>query len=184
MVTRDNGDNLVLIGFMGSGKSSVGRELARRLRYHFADTDALIRARYGKSIPEIFAEFGEEEFRQAETEVLEGLVGSAEFVLATGGGIVTRPGNLALLRKLGRVVWLSANEETIWRRVSRNPNRPLLQTEDPRQTIHDLLLLRAPLYRSVADVIVETSGLTHQEVAKHVLHLVPHSRWNPRENDA
>ncbi|MEA3162883.1 MAG: shikimate kinase, partial [Verrucomicrobiota bacterium] len=157
--------NLVLVGFMGSGKSSVGREIARRWGFRFIDTDTTIRHKYRKSIPDIFATFGEPFFRDEENKTLQELQASQEAVIATGGGIILQPRNHPLLRTLGVVVWLTASEETIWERVSRNQNRPLLRTNDPRTTIRNLMSTRYPLYAAVADITVETTGLTHQEVA-------------------
>jgi shikimate kinase len=157
--------NLVLVGFMGSGKSSVGREIARRWGFRFLDTDTMIRQKYGKSIPDIFASFGEPVFRDEENKALQDLQNSHRAVIATGGGIILQPRNHPLLRSLGVVLWLQASEQVIWERVSRNQNRPLLRTKDPRTTINNLMSTRYPLYRSVADINVETSGLTHQEVA-------------------
>jgi shikimate kinase len=161
--------NLVLIGFMGSGKSSVGREIARRCNLRFLDTDSVIRQKYGKSISEIFAAYGEPAFREEEYQALVRLRGAQNFVLATGGGIVLQPRNRGILRSLGPVVWLTADEETIWERVSRNQNRPLLKTADPRLTIRNLMETRYPLYREAADLIVETSHLSHQEVAGRII---------------
>ena len=161
--------NLVLVGFMGSGKSSVGREIARRWGYRFLDTDTIIRQKYRKSIPDIFATLGEEVFRDEENKALRDLENSHRAVIATGGGIILQPRNHPLLRSLGVVLWLLASEEVIWERVSRNQNRPLLRTRDPRTTITNLLSVRYPLYRAVADINVETSGLTHQEVADRAL---------------
>jgi shikimate kinase len=161
--------NLVLVGFMGSGKSSVGREIARRWGFRFLDTDTTIRHKYRKSIPDIFASFGEPVFRDEENKALQDLQNSHHAVIATGGGIVLQPRNHSLIRSLGVVVWLTASEEVIWERVSRNRNRPLLQTKDPRTTISNLMSTRYPLYGSVADITVETSGLTHQEVADRAI---------------
>jgi shikimate kinase len=157
--------NLVLVGFMGSGKSSVGREIARRWGFRFLDTDTIVRHKYRKSIPDIFASFGEPVFRDEENKALQELQNSHHAVIATGGGIVLQPRNHPLLRSLGVVVWLTASEQVIWDRVSRNQNRPLLRTKDPRATISNLMSTRYPLYLSVADITVETSELTHQEVA-------------------
>jgi shikimate kinase len=161
--------NLVLVGFMGSGKSSVGREIARRWGFRFIDTDTAIRQKYKKSIPDIFASFGEPFFRDEENQTLRELQTVNQAVIATGGGIVLQPRNHPLLRSLGVVVWLTASEEVIWERVSRNQNRPLLRTENPRSTISNLMSTRYPLYDSLADITVETSGLTHQEVADHAV---------------
>jgi shikimate kinase len=173
--------NLVLVGFMGSGKSSVGREIARRWGFRFVDTDATIRQQYKKSIPDIFTVFGEPAFRDEETRVLQDLQNSLGVVIATGGGIVLQPRNRPLLRALGVVLWLTASEEIIWERVSRNQNRPLLQTENPRTTISNLMSIRSPLYESVADIIVNTSGLTHQQVADRAVAAI--GVWTPVHNE-
>jgi shikimate kinase len=161
--------NLVLVGFMGSGKSSVGREIAARFQLRFLDTDLIIRQKYQKSISEIFALFGESAFRDEEYRALQDLQNARRVVLATGGGIVLQTRNHPLLRSLGVIVWLTASEEVTWNRVSRNRSRPLLQTADPRTTIRNLMTVRYPLYRSIADIAVETSGLTHQEVADRLV---------------
>jgi shikimate kinase len=161
--------NVILIGFMGTGKSSVGRELARRWGFRFLDTDSIIRNQCGKSISEIFSVFGEPFFRDQEFATLTKLLYCHSSVIATGGGIVIQPRNVALLGKLGTTIWLKADQATIFERVSRNKNRPLLQTDDPEGTIARLLAERAPLYESVADLIVDTSGLSHHEVADCVI---------------
>ena len=161
-------ENVVLVGFMGSGKSSVGRLVARTLRGRFVDTDRLVVDRTGREITEIFATEGEEWFRQEESRALRSLVGGSRLVVATGGGIVTVPENLPLLKELGFVVWLMASEEVIWQRVSRNTKRPLLHTENPRETVHALLNLRNPLYEAAADLKVDTTTLTHAQVAERI----------------
>jgi shikimate kinase len=161
--------NVVLIGFMGSGKSSVGRELARRWGFRFLDTDSIIRNQLGKSISEIFSVFGEPFFRDQEFATLTKLLHCHRSVIATGGGIVIQPRNANLLGKLGTTIWLKADQATIFERVSRNKNRPLLQTDDPETTIARLLAERAPLYESTADLIVDSSGLSHHEVAERVI---------------
>jgi shikimate kinase len=173
--------NLVLVGFMGSGKSSVGREIARRWGFRFIDTDTAIRQKFGKSIPDIFASIGEPLFRDEENQALQNLQNTDQAVIATGGGIVLQPRNHPLLRSLGVVVWLTASEEVIWERVSRNQNRPLLKTPDPRTTISTLMSTRYPLYRSLADITVETSGLTHQEVADRAV--VAIRLWPPARHE-
>jgi shikimate kinase len=161
--------NVVLIGFMGSGKSSVGRELARRWGFRFLDTDSIIRNQCGKSISEIFSVSGELYFRDQEFAALTKLLHCHRSVVATGGGIVIQPRNAILLGKLGTTIWLKADQTTIFERVSRNKNRPLLQTDNPEATIARLLAERAPLYESVADLIVDSSGLSHHEVAERVI---------------
>jgi shikimate kinase len=169
MYLPDSVRNIILVGFMGSGKSSVGRELARRLGFRFIDTDTTIRQKHKKSIPDIFASFGEPFFRDEENKALRDLQDIDHMVVATGGGIVLQPRNHDLLRSLGVVVWLTATEEVTWERVSRNQNRPLLRTQDPRTTIRNLMATRYPLYGLLSHITVETSGLTHQEVADRAL---------------
>ena len=161
--------NIVLIGFMGTGKSSIGRHVAKRLDFRFVDTDRLIVESAGKSIPDIFAEKGEAFFRDAETAALGSLKGASGHVIATGGGIIDRPGNIGLLRALGFVVWFTASEKVIFERVSRHDKRPLLKTENPRQTIRRLLERRAPLYGGTADLAIDTSHLSHGEIADAVV---------------
>jgi shikimate kinase len=177
----DSVRNLVLVGFMGSGKSSVGREIARRWGFQFIDTDTAIRQKYKKSIPDIFASFGEPFFRDEENLALQKLQNSEHAVIATGGGIVLQPRNHPLLRTLGVVVWLTAGEEVIWERVSRNQNRPLLRTQNPRATISNLMSTRYPLYDALADITVETSGLTHQQVADRAVAAI--RLWPTAQNE-
>jgi shikimate kinase len=166
---KKRGHAIVLIGFMGAGKSSVGRTLARTTGRPRFDTDEMIAARFGLTISEIFEKRGEESFRDAESDALEELSIETDAIIVTGGGIVLRETNTARLRELGAVVYLSADEETLFRRISRRPTRPLLQTADPRATMKELLAGRLPLYRAAADVEVDTSGLTHDEVARRIL---------------
>jgi len=157
--------NIVLIGFMGSGKSTVGRLVARRLRFQFLDTDQLIEERARMSIPELFKRDGEERFRERETDVLESVIGVKRHVFATGGGIVTQPRNIPLLRKLGLVVLLSADPEEIYRRVSRNADRPLLHVENPRERVLTMMAERQSAYEEAAQFRVDTTTLKHDEVA-------------------
>lgn len=161
--------NIILIGFMGSGKSSVGRLVAHRTGLHFVDTDALVEKQEGKSIPEIFTEQGEEHFRYVERLMLEEISHETGMVLATGGGIVLREDNRQSLRDIGFVVWLTANEDEIFRRVSRNTNRPLLQTADPRAVVKNLFAARRELYQQTADCVIDSSGMPHRAVADRII---------------
>ena len=171
MPTRGNA--LVLIGFMGAGKSSAGRAIAHKLRLPRFDTDEMVAAKLGLSISEIFRTFGEAAFRDAETQVLRELNGSSEAVIVTGGGIVVREENVAELHRLGTIVHLHAREEVIFERVARRSSRPLLQTANPRTAVAHLLGARAPLYRAAADAELDTSDLTQQQVADGVIR-----EWN------
>jgi shikimate kinase len=169
---KERGNAIVLVGFMGAGKSSVGRTLARLSGLPRFDTDEMIAARFGLTVSEIFEKHGEETFRGAETEALRELAGKGTAIIVTGGGMVLRPENRQLLRELGTVVHLAADEETLYKRISRRPTRPLLRTENPRTTVSELLRARLPHYREVADLEVDTSFLTHDEVAGKIVETV------------
>ena len=163
------GKSIVLIGMMGAGKSSVGRCLQGRTGLARFDTDELVVAKFALSIPEIFARHGEEDFRDAETKALRELQNANAMIIVTGGGIILRNENVDLLKQLGMVVWLEAKEETLFERASRRGNRPLLQTENPRATLTEMLQKRTPLYEKAADLRIETTKLTHDEVADMIL---------------
>lgn len=155
----------MLVGLMGSGKSSVGRMAAQMLGFDFLDTDQLIVETAGRSIPEIFAAEGEAGFRVVETQVLRSLEGAQRKIIATGGGIVTRAENLQILRALGFVVWLNATPETLYKRTSHSNDRPLLNQGNAAQTLRDLHEKRAPLYQSVCDLKITTDDLALPDVA-------------------
>lgn len=166
--------NLLLIGFMGCGKSTVGRELHRRLNYPFIDTDHEIETRVGRRIKEIFAgEGGEPEFRDMETTLLRELadtsVDGTRRIISTGGGICGREENRSLLRRLGYVVWLHAPIELIIDRTSKSQDRPLLNTEDPAGRIRTLMEEREPLYREAAHLDIDTTGLDFKEISVGIL---------------
>jgi len=167
-------ENLVLIGFMGSGKSTVGRELERRLRYPLIDTDRLIERRAGMPITEIFAgDGGEPAFREMESrllaELLETTRDGTRRIIATGGGICGRPENRAMLRELGFVVWLHAPFEVIVDRTSKSNDRPLLNTADPAARIRSLMAAREPDYRETSHLDIDTSGLDFKEISTGIL---------------
>ena len=169
------GEAIVLIGFMGSGKSTVGRRLATRRGWPCRDTDEMIAARYGISITDFFAKRGEEAFREAETEMLRSLP-AQPWVIVTGGGIILREVNVELLRTLGTLVHLIANEDTLFERATRRGTRPLLQTNNPRQAFNDLFQQRRSLYLEAADLTIDTSELQHEEVVARILkELAQHS---------
>jgi len=163
--------NIVLVGFMGSGKSTVGRELHHLLGYPLVDMDQTIEQRAGKPITAIFADSGEEAFRELETGLLRELAApdAPRRIISTGGGVVGRPENRGLLRKLGYVVWLKAPVDTLLERTSRNRERPLLHTENPRARIEALLGTREPWYRETAHLEVDTQGLDSGEIATGIL---------------
>ena len=146
----------VLVGLPGSGKSSVGRQLARRLSLPFADSDHVIEQRIGCSIREYFEREGEAAFRDLEETVIQDLTVDTCGVLATGGGAVLRAANRQRMRQAGHVIYLRSTPEEVFRRVRRDVNRPLLQVADPLQRLRTLFDERDPLYRETAHFVIET----------------------------
>ena len=163
---------------MGAGKSSVGACLRRRTGLGLLDTDEIVASNFGMSIPEIFAEHGERKFREAETEALHRMRTEEQTIIITGGGVVLRKENVAILRSQASIVWLDADEETLFARASRKQNRPLLQTKNPRKTFSQILDARRPLYANIANIRVDTSVLTDEEVAVAILAKL--RRMNPK----
>lgn len=163
------GDNIVLVGMMGAGKTTVGRLLARRLKRAFYDSDEEIERRCGVRIPVIFDIEGEPGFRARETQVIAELCGLAGIVLATGGGAVLADENRRRLGACGSVVYLHARPGPLWHRVRHDRNRPLLATPDPQKTLEDLYAARDPLYREVATVVLDTGRQSAQSLAKEIL---------------
>jgi shikimate kinase len=160
-------DNVILVGFMGAGKSSVGRLLARRLGRCFVETDDMIIAREGKPIPEIFREHGEARFRELEAEALEALRLKSGDVIATGGGFPCREGRMEVLRDLGTVVWLAGEFADLHERAGRTGGRPMLAARAPAE-LEELYRTRQTYYRW-AHVSVDTSGLGPDQVVARVL---------------
>jgi shikimate kinase len=159
-------DNVILVGFMGAGKSSVGRILARRLGRCFVETDEMITATEGRSIPEIFAEKGEAHFRSLEDEVVRLLALKRGDVIATGGGLPCVEGRVEALRSVGTVVWLGGDFATLYERALRGGDRPMLHGKT-REQAEALYEGRKPFYAQ-ADLVVETAGLNPDQVAAHV----------------
>jgi shikimate kinase len=161
--------NVYLVGPMGSGKSAVGRQLARRLGLEFIDSDDEIKARTGVDIPYIFEREGEAGFRQREAEVIDHLTQRQGLVLATGGGAILDPGSRARLRSRGHVVYLRTSVEQQLARTRRSAERPLLNNADPRGTLARLFEARAPLYLSAAELIVDTDGRKVRSVVQEIV---------------
>lgn len=161
--------NLFLVGPMGAGKSAVGRQLARLLHLEFHDSDDEIEARTGVDIPFIFEKEGEEGFRRREAAAIDDLTQKDGVVLATGGGAILDPGSRNVLGARGFVIYLYTTVEQQLARTRKGKDRPLLDTENPRQVLEDLMAIRDPLYREVADLVVETDGRKVKAVANEVL---------------
>ena len=163
------GKNIVLIGFMGCGKSTVGKKLAGALGFEFSDTDAMIEEAYGKTISAMFAEDGEEYFRNAETELLQKLSSEAKgLVLATGGGMPMREENAALLKKIGTVIFLETKIETILERLQNDTGRPLADGEDREARLRPLYEKRLPVYRAAADYILDTEEKSFYAIIEEI----------------
>ncbi len=161
--------NLILVGPMGAGKSTIGRLLARELHLPFRDSDKEIEDRCGADIPWIFDVEGEAGFREREQAVIADLCQEDGLVLATGGGAVMRAENREALRRGGRVIYLHASVEQQLERTARDRHRPLLQTADPARVLRELLALRDPLYREIADIIIETDQRPPRLVVQEIL---------------
>ena len=179
MNSPDHPQSLVLVGYRGTGKSTVGRILAERLGLAFADADVELEALVGRPIPAIFAEQGEAAFRDWEERVLSDLCARPGTVVATGGGVVLRERNRILIKSFGFVAWLTADPEVLAGRLLADPgglaNRPSLTAVGTLGEIARVLEERTPLYRMVADAIVDTNQKTPAQTAEAVLDLWPHS---------
>lgn len=160
--------NLALIGFMGVGKSTVGQQTAALLGFEFLDTDACIEKNVGKPISQIFAEQGEEHFRECEAALVHELAQRQRLVIATGGGLAANVLHLESLKSHALVVCLWASPEAIWERVRHQDHRPLLQTPEPLERIRQLLAQREPVYRQ-ADILINTEMRTTKEIVHQVI---------------
>lgn len=165
-------NNVVLIGPMGVGKSTVGRQLANRLNYEFLDTDHLIECRAGADIPWIFDREGEEGFRARETAVLDEVVDCEKAVIATGGGIVLKDINRVMLKRAGLIIYLTASVDQLIQRTFKDKKRPLLQVANPEQRIRELVELRDPIYRQVADRVIVSQGGSAKSVVKAIADII------------
>ncbi len=160
--------NIVLTGFMGAGKSTVGRRLVHLLKKKMVDTDDMIEREAGMKISEIFAKHGEDYFRELEEKIVAKASQMKNHVIVTGGGVVLREKNIQNLRKNGVIIYLHASPEVIYNRVKNQSHRPLLQVKDPLEEIRELLEFRAPFYAK-NDHAIDTSDLTIEEVVAEVL---------------
>jgi shikimate kinase len=160
--------NIVLTGFMGTGKTEVGKILSQRLGYVLVDVDAEIERQQGMKITEIFKKYGESRFREIEADVIKRISERQGLIISTGGGAVLRQENMDNLRKKGVIVCLSASPETILARTCNSDDRPLLQVEDPLKRIKELLEFRKPYYEK-ADIMIDTERKSPIEVAEEII---------------
>lgn len=169
----DKNRNIILVGYMGCGKSTVGRKAARALEYRFLDTDALIEEEEGMTISKLFEEKGETYFRDKETDLLCRLSNEPKGnIIATGGGLPMREENRPLLRKLGTVIYLKPEVDTLVKRLSGDKQRPLLKNVDIREKVETMLAIRGPVYEAVADVVLETEGMSFYQIICKIENLI------------
>lgn len=174
----ERGQAIVLIGFMGVGKSSVGRRLEERTGLPRFDTDEMVTAKFRLPIVQIFERHSEDVFREAENEILRSFDSHHAAIIVTGGGVVLREENRDQLRQLGTIVYLYASEEILFERALRRSSRPLLRTGDPRTTLKELLEKRLPLYKAIADLTVDASQLDQSKVCDFILQNLPAATKN------
>ncbi|MBP3594850.1 MAG: shikimate kinase [Lachnospiraceae bacterium] len=161
----DKNRNIILIGYMGSGKSTVGRKAAKAVEYNFLDTDALIEKEEGVTISKLFEEKGEQYFREKETETIRKLIAEPKGnIIATGGGLPMKEGNAELLKELGTVIYLKAETDTLMKRLSGDTARPLLKNGDLREKIETMLAIRGPVYEATADLVLQTDNMSFYEI--------------------
>ncbi len=167
--------NLFLVGPMGSGKTTIGRHLARLLKRDFIDSDREVERRTGVGIPLIFELEGEAGFRSRECGVIDELSQLQNIVLATGGGAILDAANRCHLAARGTVIYLETSAAQTLARTGKDRNRPLLQTDDPKRRLEELLAVRDPLYREIADIVIPTDGRTARDVVNHIMRRIkPH----------
>lgn len=166
-------ENIILIGYMGCGKSTTSIKLSYRFKQSLIDTDKEIEKKQKRTISEIFATDGEAAFRQMETEYISSLLQEkGKYIIATGGGLPIRPENREILKKLGKVVYLRTRPETVYERIKGDTTRPLLQCEDPKKRIAEMLEQRKEAYESCADIIVDTDDVELSEVVEMIVNKV------------
>lgn len=162
-------NNVILIGYMGCGKSTVGRRLSYRIRKPFLDTDNEIEHREKETIANLFASKGEGFFRDLETKCLQNLLrNKGSYVISVGGGLPIRAQNQELLHKLGCVIYLRIQPDTVWERLKNDTRRPLLKSENPREKIEAMIAERGPVYEAAADNIIDVDGKTFQEIISEI----------------
>lgn len=164
-------ENIILIGYMGCGKTTVGKSIVKLTKRTFADTDEMIVAQQGRSISDIFEKDGEDVFRAMETALLEKMIadGNDGLVISTGGGMPVREENRALLNKLGTVVYMRVKPETVYERIKGDTTRPLLQCDNPLERIREMIKSRGPAYEAAAEVVIDVDSLTQLEAAEEII---------------
>jgi shikimate kinase len=168
--------NIILTGFMGTGKTAVGKELSRLLNMKLIDVDTEIEKSEKMTINEIFIRFGEKRFREIETEIVKKVSQNKNIIISTGGGVVLKQENIDILKKNGVIVCLTASPETILNRTGNDNNRPLLQVENPLKRIKELINFRKPYYEK-ADIMIDTEGKNPLQIAEEIIERLKRERW-------
>lgn len=172
-------NNIILVGFMGCGKTSVGESLANKMSFNFVDTDQVIESVQKTSIPKIFEEYGEAYFRELETNTIQRmLVEVDDSVISTGGGLPIREENAQILNKLGFVVYLKVSGDTVVSRLKGDTSRPLLSGDNVKKKVNDLLAVRSPIYEKIADMVVITDSKTILDIMHEILQRFEADRCN------
>jgi len=167
--------NIILTGFMGTGKTAVGRELSRLLDMKLLDVDTEIEHEQNMTINEIFKQYGEPRFREIETAMIKNITRNSNVIISTGGGVVLKQENMDALRENGIIVCLKAKPETILNRTNNNNERPLLQVRNPLERIRDLLNFRNPYYDK-ADIVIDTEEKTPLQIAGEIIDIIRHDQ--------
>lgn len=166
-------NNIILIGYMGSGKTTLGKKISFRERIAFLDTDKMIEQKQGKAVSEIFDEEGENAFRQMETDCLKEIMGySDRYIISVGGGLPLKEENRMLLKELGTVLYLRARPDTIYGRLKNDTTRPLLRGDDPEGKIRTMIQIRGPVYEEAADVIIDVDEKGYETLIGEIIDLV------------
>lgn len=163
-------DNIILIGYMGCGKTSLGKKLSYRERIALLDTDKMIEQKQGMTVSEIFDKKGEEAFRMMETECIREIMGYSErYVISVGGGLPMKEENRKLLKELGTVIYLRAKPDTIYERLKNDTSRPLLRGENPRGKIEAMIGQRGPVYQLASDCIIDVDKKGYEKILKEII---------------
>lgn len=162
--------NIILVGYMGCGKSTIGVKLSYKMQQPFLDTDKMIEHKFKTTISEMFDEKGEAYFRQQETNCIRELLNEkGQYIIATGGGLPMREENRPLLRKLGKVVYLRIQPETVFERLKDDTTRPLLRGEDPMGKIRNMIAIRGPVYEEIADIIIDVDDKSIDDILREIV---------------
>ena len=164
--------NIYLIGYRGTGKTTLGRALSRKFRRKFVDLDLLIEEREGRKIEEIFAKDGEKYFRDIEHKVLSEIARQSDLIVSTGGGIVILPENREIIKSTGITIYLTADDKTIYKRIKNDKNRPPLTSKPPLEEVHHLLSIRKPFYEELADITIDTSVSNIEDCSKKIIEFI------------